>query len=63
MVPTAKEILFSRTFLEQNYHFQGQCIQALKVINQDTFEKAYHIYSLYDRLLTYVMAQPPPQPF
>ena len=33
MVPTAKEILFSRRFLGQNYHFLGQSIQDLKVIN------------------------------
>ena len=37
MVPTAKEILFSRTFL-------GQSIQDLKVINQDIHvRKEYHI--------------------
>ena len=41
MVPTAKEILFSRTFPWQNYHFPGQSIQHLKVINQGMCEKAY----------------------
>jgi len=44
MVPTDKEI--------HNYHFPGQSIQDLKVINQEMCEKAYHIYSLYDQLLT-----------
>jgi len=39
MVPTAKEILFARTFLGQIYHFPGQIIQDLKVINQDMWEK------------------------
>ena len=41
MVPTAREILFSRTFPAQNYHFPEQSIQDLKVINQDMCEKAY----------------------
>jgi len=41
MVPTPKEILFSMTFPGQNYHFPGQSIQDLKVINQDMREKAY----------------------
>ena len=40
MVPTAKEILFSRTFPGQNYHFPGQ---DLKVINQDMCEN--HIFN------------------
>jgi len=52
MVPIAKEILFSRTFPGLNYYFPGQSIQDLKVINQDTWEKGYNIYSMYDRLLT-----------
>jgi len=47
------EILFSRTYSGQNYYFPGQCIQDLKVINQDMREKGYHIYSMYDRLLTF----------
>jgi len=38
-VPTAKGILFSRTFQAQNYNFPGQSIQHLKVINQDIGEK------------------------
>ena len=46
-VPTAKESLFSWTFPEQNYHFPGQSIQDLKIINQDMREKAY-IGSIYD---------------
>ena len=50
MVPTAKEIVFSRTFPGQNYHFSGRSIQDLKVINQDMCEKAYHIYSMIDWL-------------
>ena len=42
MVPTAKEILFSRIFPGQIYHFPGQSIQKLKVINQDIrVQKAY----------------------
>jgi len=41
-------------FFGQNYHFPGQRIQDLKVINQDMCEKAYHIYSIYDRLLRFV---------
>ena len=43
MVPTAKEILFFRTFPGQNYHFTGQITQDLKVINQDMGEK--HIFN------------------
>ena len=39
MVPTANEILFSRTFPGQNFHFPGQSIQNLKVINQDMCKK------------------------
>jgi len=42
MVPTSKEILFFRTFPGQNYHFPGQTIQDLKVINQDMCEKPHH---------------------
>jgi len=34
MVPTAKGILFSRTFQGLNYYFPGKCLQHLKVINQ-----------------------------
>ena len=50
MVPTAKEILFSRTNYTQ---FKG---------NKSRYVlKAYHIYSLYDRLLIF-MLQPPPHP-
>ena len=56
IIPTAEEILFSRTF-------PGQTIQELKVINQNVCEKAYHIYSMYDQLLTYFMVHPPPHPF
>jgi len=48
MAPTAKEILFSRTFPGQNYHFQGQSIQELKVIYRELCEKVYNIYSMYD---------------
>jgi len=44
MVPTVKEIIFSKTFPGQNYHFPGQSIQSLKVITQYMCEKAYHIY-------------------
>ena len=54
MVPTAKEILFSRTYPVLKNPFPGQSIQNLKVINQDMCEKAYHIYSMYDRLLTFL---------
>jgi len=36
------------------YHFPGQSIQALKVINQDMCEKAHHIYSMYDQVLTFL---------
>ena len=48
MTCTVKEILFSRTFPGQYYHFPGQCIQYLKVTNEDMSEKAYNIYSMYD---------------
>jgi len=40
LVPTVKEILFSRTFPGQNYHFLRQNIQDLKVINQDMWKKS-----------------------
>jgi len=40
MVPTVKEILFSRTIPEQS-------VEDLKVINQDMWKKDYHIYSAY----------------
>jgi len=50
MVPTAKEILFPR----QNYHFPGQSIQDLKIINQDMCKKAHNIYSMQDQLLTFL---------
>jgi len=52
MVPTAKEILFdiSRSCPGQNYHFSGQSIQDLKVINKDMCKKVFDIYSMYDRL-------------
>ena len=53
-VPATKEIFFSRTFPVQNFYFPGQNIQDLKVINQDMREKAYHIYSMYDRLLKFL---------
>jgi len=46
MVPTTRKILFSRTFPGPNYHFPGQRIQDLKVINKDMCEKEYHIYSM-----------------
>jgi len=36
IVPTAREILFSRTFGGQNYHFLEQITQWLKVINLAT---------------------------
>ena len=39
LVLTAKEILFSRTFPGQNYHFPAQSIHNLKVTNQDMYEK------------------------
>ena len=39
MIPTAKEILFSRTFPGQNYYFPGQSIQYLKVINPEICKK------------------------
>ena len=43
MVPTTKEILFSRTFpgyfQDKHFHFPGQIIQYLKVINQDMCKK------------------------
>jgi len=54
MVPTAKEILFSRTFPGQNYHFPGASIQELKLIDQDMCEKAYHIYSMHDWLFKFL---------
>ena len=54
MVPIVKEILFSRTFPGQNNHFPGQIIQNLKAINQETYEKLYYIYSMYDRLLRFL---------
>jgi len=41
MVASDKEILISRRFAGQNYHFPGESIQDLKVINQDMCEKAY----------------------
>jgi len=44
MIPTAKVILFSRTFPGQNYHFPGQSIQDLKVINQDIYAKKHIIF-------------------
>ena len=46
----SKKILFPG----QNYHFPGKSKQDLKVINQDMCKKAYHIYSIYDRLLKFV---------
>jgi len=47
MVPTLKEILFSRTFPGKKYHFPGHIQDnKLKVINQDMCEKAYNIYSM-----------------
>jgi len=63
MVPAAKEILVSRILLGQNYYFPGESIQDLKVIYQDRCEKTYHIYSMYDRLLTFFIIQAPPHPF
>ena len=51
MVPTAKEILLSSTFPGPNYHFPGQRIQDL---NQDICEKENYIYSMCDRLLTFL---------
>ena len=48
MVKTIKEILFSRTFPGQNYHFPGQSIQDVKLINQEIWGQGYHIYSIYD---------------
>jgi len=41
------------TFPGQSYNFLEQAILDLKVINQDMYEKAYRIYSTYDRLLTF----------
>jgi len=54
MVPTAKKILFSRTFSGKIFQFPGQSLQDLKVINQDMHEKVYHIYLMYDQLLTFL---------
>jgi len=48
-VPAAKEQLFSRVFPGQNYYFPWQSIPNLKIINQDTYEKGYHIYSIHDQ--------------
>jgi len=53
MVLTTNEIIFSRTFPRQQLLFLGQSIQDLKVINQDMCKTAYHIYSMYGRLLTF----------
>jgi len=60
MVSTAKEMLLSRIFSGQNYHFPGQSTQDLKVINRDMCEKAYYIYSMYDQFLWYSLL---PHPF
>jgi len=38
----------SSTLPRQKYHFPGQSIQDLKVINKDICQKAYHIYLMYD---------------
>jgi len=56
---------FFRTFPGQSYYFQGQSMQDLKVINQDVCEKAYHIYLMYKRLLTFLWysLDPPSHPF
>ena len=45
-------------FQDKNYHFPGQSIQDLKVINRDTCAKAYHIYSMDDRFLLFFMVEP-----
>jgi len=60
LVPTVNIIFqdISRTFPAQNYHFPGQSIQDLKVIYQDTCKKGYHIYSMYDQLLTFIWYSP-----
>ena len=47
MVPTVKEILFSRIF-------PAQSIQDLRITNQDECEKAYHIYSTYNQLFAFL---------
>ena len=55
MVPTAKEILFLRTFPRQNYHFQDINYTRFKGNeSRDMCEKAYHIYSMCNRLLTFL---------
>jgi len=55
MVPTAKEILYSRTFPGL---FQDKITifedKVYKTINQDMCEKAYNIYSMYNRLLKFL---------
>ena len=58
MVPTAKEMLFSKTNL-----FTGLSIQDLMVINQDMCEKPYHINTIQDLLFDIFIVQPPPRPF
>jgi len=52
MVATAMEILFSRIFPEQNYHFPGKWYTRFKGNKSKYVWKAYHIYSMYDWLLT-----------
>ena len=52
IVPTAQEILFSRTFPGQNYHFPEQSIQDLKV--KKSRYQAHHNYLIYDQLLTFL---------
>jgi len=54
LIRGSKKCLFSGTFPGQSNYFPGQSIQDLKVINQDTWKKAYHIYSMYDQLMTHL---------
>ena len=49
MIPTEKEILFFRTLQGQNYHFPGQSIQDLKVINHYTeyvLRKSIYLFNI-----------------
>jgi len=53
--PHPRKYYFPEHFQYNITTFPGQSIQDLKVINQDMSKKAYHIYSMYDRLLIFLL--------
>ena len=64
MVPTAKEILFSKTFPRQNYHFPSQIIQNLKVVNQDVWKKHIYLFNVWSNINSFMIlsVHPPLHP-